>query len=63
LNKTYGSLGGAVALMIWMQWTALSLLLGAEVNSEILKVNTGGEVLLKQERRKTFRTEQARKAA
>ena len=63
LNKTYGSLGGAVALMIWMQWTALALLLGAEVNSEILKLSTGGEVLLKQERRKRLRTEQARKAA
>lgn len=63
LNKTYGSLGAAVALMIWMQWTALSLLIGAEVNSEILKVNTGGEVQLKQERRKTLRTAQARRAA
>jgi membrane protein len=63
LNKTYGSLGAAVALMIWMQWTALSLLIGAEVNSEVLKVNTGGEVPLKTERRKTLRTEKARRAA
>lgn len=63
LNKTYGSLGAAVALMIWMQWTALSLIIGAEVNSEILKVNTGGQVLLKQERRKAPRTEQVRRAA
>ncbi len=63
LNKTYGSLGAAVALMIWMQWTALSLVIGAEVNSEILKVNTGGEVRLKEERRKTLRTAQERRAA
>jgi membrane protein len=63
LNKTYGSLGAAVALMIWMQWTALSLLIGAEVNSEILKINTSGEVLLKSERRKTLRAEKPRIAA
>ncbi|HEU5402862.1 MAG TPA: YihY/virulence factor BrkB family protein [Terriglobales bacterium] len=63
LNKTYGSLGAAVALMIWMQWTAVSLLIGAEVNSEILKLHTGGEVPLKAERRKELRTEQARRAA
>lgn len=63
LNKTYGSLGAAVALMIWMQWTALSLLIGAEVNSEVLKVNTGGAVRLKADRRKTLRTEQVRRAA
>jgi membrane protein len=63
LNKTYGSLGGAVALMIWMQWTALSLLIGAEVNSEILKMNTGGAVPLKEERRKIPRTEHAGRAA
>jgi membrane protein len=63
LNKTYGSLGGAVALIIWMQWTALALLTGAEVNSEILKVHTGGEVPLKVERRRTLRTAQAKKVA
>lgn len=51
LNHTYGALGGAVALMIWLQWTALILLIGAEINSEILKRSTHGEVPLKFERR------------
>jgi len=51
LNHTYGALGGAVALMIWLQWTALILLIGAEINSEILKLSTHGEVPLKFERR------------
>ncbi len=52
LNKTYGSLGAAVALMIWLQWTALAILIGAEINSEILKIMTGGAVELKYDRRK-----------
>ncbi len=55
LNKTYGSLGAAVALMVWMQWTALALLIGAEINSEILKMSYGGRVVLKFERRKEAR--------
>jgi membrane protein len=55
LNKTYGSLGAVVALMIWLQWTAMSLLIGAEINSEIVKVATGEPVELKYERRKTPR--------
>ena len=55
LNHTYGTLGGAVALMIWLQWTALVLLIGAEINSEILKLNTKGEVPLKFERRRLSR--------
>ena len=55
LNKTYGSLGAVVALMVWLQWTAMSLLIGAEINSEIVKVKTGEPVELKYERRKKRR--------
>lgn len=55
LNHTYGTLGAAIALLIWMQWTALILLVGAEINSAILKLNTQGEVPLKFERRKLSR--------
>lgn len=58
LNRTYGALGGAIALMIWMQWTAFALLIGAEINSEILKLRGGGEVRLKYERRSKARTRQ-----
>lgn len=55
LNHTYGTLGGVVALMVWLQWTALILLVGAEINSEVLKLHTEGEVPLKYERRKLSR--------
>jgi membrane protein len=63
LNKTYGSLGAVVALMVWLQWTAMSLLIGAEVNSEIVKLNTGGVVPLKFDRRKEERPIPLKKAA
>lgn len=34
-SATYGSLGAVIVLMLWFYITALSLLLGAEINSEI----------------------------
>jgi membrane protein len=34
-NKSYGTLGGFVALMLWLYLTALSVLLGAEINAEM----------------------------
>jgi membrane protein len=37
VNATYGTLGGAIALMIWFYWSALAILVGAELNSELLK--------------------------
>lgn len=36
-NATYGTLTGAIALMLWFFLTALAVLLGGEVNSELLK--------------------------
>jgi membrane protein len=63
LNRTYGSLGAAVALMVWLQWTAMSLLIGAEINSEIMKLKTGGVVPLKYDRRKETRPVTVRRAA
>ena len=36
-NATYGSLGAAAALMIWLWVTAVIVLLGAELNSEYYK--------------------------
>jgi membrane protein len=36
-NKTYGTLGGAIGLMLWFYVSAASILVGAEINSEILK--------------------------
>jgi membrane protein len=34
-DATYGSLGAAIALMIWMWMSTIVVLFGAELNSEI----------------------------
>ena len=34
-NITYGSIGGAILLMLWLYFTGLVLLIGAEVDAEI----------------------------
>ncbi len=34
-NKTYGALGGVIILMLWFYITALAILIGSEINSEI----------------------------
>ncbi len=36
-NKTYGTLGAAIALLVWLYWSWLMILAGAEINSELLK--------------------------
>lgn len=36
-NVTYGSIGGAILLMLWLYFTGLVLLIGAEVDAEIAK--------------------------
>ena len=36
-SKTYGTLGGFIAFMIWFQWTSFVMLLGAEINNELAK--------------------------
>ncbi len=36
-NKTYGSLGAVIALMLWFYLIALSILVGGEVNAELWK--------------------------
>lgn len=48
-NKTYGTLGAAVALMVWLYWTGFAMLLGAELNAEIAKVSAEGKVPQKPE--------------
>lgn len=36
LNKTYGTLAAAVALMLWLYWTAFAILVGAQFNAEVM---------------------------
>ncbi len=48
VNKTYGVLGGGVAFLTWMYWTGLLILLGAELNSEILQQQGDGTLALKE---------------
>jgi membrane protein len=42
-NATYGTLGGVIALMLWLYFSFLAILIGAEVNSELLR--TAGKAL------------------
>ncbi len=48
LNKTYGVLGGGIALLTWMYWSGFLILVGAELNSEILQQRGDGTLPLKQ---------------
>ena len=48
-NKTYGTLGAAVALMTWLYWTGFAMLLGAELNSELAKISREGAIPQKHE--------------
>ncbi len=48
LNKTYGVLGGGIAFLIWLYWSGFLILLGAELNSEIIQVRGDGMLALKQ---------------
>jgi len=43
-NKTYGTLGAAVALMVWLYWTAFAMLVGSELNAELAKISSEGPI-------------------
>ncbi len=47
-NKTYGTLGAAMALMVWLYYSWFAILVGAEINSEIIKIRTNKTLPLKQ---------------
>jgi membrane protein len=36
-NKTYGAIGAVIALMFWLYVSSIAILIGAELNSELLK--------------------------
>jgi membrane protein len=38
-NKTYGTLGAAIALLVWLYWTGFAMLAGAELNAELAKLS------------------------
>jgi membrane protein len=40
-NRTYGTLGGFVALLTWLCWTSFVLLVGAELNAALAKESSG----------------------
>jgi membrane protein len=48
-NKTYGTLGAGVALMVWLYWTGFAMLVGAELNAELAKETVKGAVEQKSE--------------
>jgi membrane protein len=48
-NKTYGALGAAITLMVWLYWSWFIILVGAELNLQLLKAR-GYELPLKQPR-------------
>jgi membrane protein len=48
-NKTYGTLGAAIALMVWLYWTGCAMLVGAELNCELAKISSGGRIEEKHE--------------
>src|SRR6266571_235980 len=43
-NKTYGTLGAAVVLMVWLYWTGFAMLVGAELNAELAKISSEGRL-------------------
>ena len=48
-NRTYGTLGAAVALMVWLYWTSFAILVGAELNAELAKVSAEGKIPQKED--------------
>ena len=43
-NKTYGTLGAGIALMVCLYWTGFAILVGAELNAELAKRSKAGAV-------------------
>jgi membrane protein len=43
-NRTYGTLGGLIAFMIWLYWTSFILLVGAELNAELARQSERGSI-------------------
>ncbi len=48
-NKTYGTLGAGIALMVWLYWTGFAMLVGAELSAELAKRTNEGAIEQKDE--------------
>jgi len=48
-NKTYGTLGAAIALLIWLYWSGFMILLGGAVNAVVLQISGRGKLALKEQ--------------
>lgn len=42
-NETYGTLGGAMVVLLWMYVTGIAILVGGEMNAEIERASPGGK--------------------
>jgi membrane protein len=51
-NKTYGTLGAGIALMVWLYWTGFAMLTGAELNAELAKRTEEGPIEQKDDEQK-----------
>ncbi|MGZ4829997.1 MAG: YihY/virulence factor BrkB family protein [Candidatus Angelobacter sp.] len=43
-NKTYGTLGAVIALLVWLYWTSFIMLVGAELNCQLAKETSNGKI-------------------
>jgi len=43
-NKTYGTMGAVIALMVWLYWTSFFMLVGAELNCQLAKESSKGKI-------------------
>jgi len=62
LNKTYGTLAAAIALMVWLYWTAFAILLGGEINADLLH-EEGRRLALKEAAERTDTASSLKNAA
>ena len=62
LIKTYGTLAAAIALMVWLYWTAFAILLGGEINADLLQED-GKRLALKEVADQTDTASSLNKAA
>jgi membrane protein len=55
-SRIYGTLGGFIAFMNWLQWTSFAFVLGAELNAELARA-TGDGIHQAAERRSGYKIE------